>query len=82
MEEQIKDNDVPIVDLEKLVEEGELKELDFSLLSIFSNQEFEYSERILHLVLVIKNTPKEYSGILNTIFSNQEYYRVISLGYS
>ena len=38
MEEQIKDNDVPIVDLEKLVEEGELKELDFSLLSTFSNQ--------------------------------------------
>jgi hypothetical protein len=54
MEEQIKDQDVPVVDLEKLVEEGEFEELDFSLLSTFSNQEF---------ALELLKTSSEYLGI-------------------
>jgi hypothetical protein len=73
MEEQIKDNDVPIVDLEKLVEEGELKELDFSLLSTFSNQEF---------ALELLKTSSEYLGISrsNNIEQVARFLRLFGLG--
>jgi hypothetical protein len=73
MEEQIKDNDVPIVDLEKLVEEGEFKELDFSLLSTFSNQEF---------ALELLKTSSEYLGISrsNNIEQVARFLRLFGLG--
>ena len=73
MEEQIKDQDVPVVDLEKLVEEGEIKELDFSSLSTFSNEEF---------ALELLKTSSEYLGVSRSSNIEQvgRFLRLFGLG--
>lgn len=73
MEEQLKDDEMPIVDLEKLVEESEFTELDFAALSTFTNQEF---------AMELIKTCSEYIGITraNNINQVSRFLRLFGLG--
>lgn len=73
MEEQLKDDEMPVVDLEKLVEESDFKELDFSAFSSFSNQEFS---------MELIKTCSEYVGVTRSNNINQigRFLRLFGLG--
>jgi hypothetical protein len=73
MEEQLKDDEMPVVDLEKLVEESDFTELDFSAFSSFSNQEFS---------MELIKTCSEYVGVTRSNNINQigRFLRLFGLG--